>query len=88
MAAVADAAGAAGKFVDFLRTPEAQRVFGEKGYRPVVEAVLAEFDYPKPANLFTIADLGGWAEISERFFDREAGLMAEIERGLGVPTDG
>jgi sulfate/thiosulfate-binding protein len=88
VAAVAETSAAAGRFVDFLRTPEAQRIFGEKGYRPVVETVLAEFDYPKPANLFTIADLGGWAEISERFFDRESGLMTEIERGLGVSTDG
>ena len=28
-------AGEAQAFVDFLRTPEAQRIFGEKGYRPV-----------------------------------------------------
>ena len=35
-------------FIDFLRTPEAQRIFGEKGYRPIVPEVLAEFDYPDP----------------------------------------
>ncbi len=74
-------------FVDFLRTPEAQRVFGEKGYRPIVPEVLAEFDYPEPPNLFTIADLGGWAEVRTTFFDRENGIMAEINRQLGVPTD-
>lgn len=74
-------------FVDFLRSSEAQRIFGEKGYRPVVEDVLAEFDYPTPPNLFTIADLGGWADVRERFFDRENGIVAGINEELGVPTE-
>src|SRR5215218_851136 len=65
-------------FIDFLRTPEAQRIFGEKGYRPILPEVLAEFDYPAPANLFTIADHGGWAEVTSTFFDAENGLVAQI----------
>jgi sulfate transport system substrate-binding protein len=87
VAALSDAGPAAQALVDFLRTPEAQRVFGEKGYRPVVKDVLGEFDYPEPPGLFTIADVGGWSEVSKTFFDREAGIMAEINRNLGVPTD-
>jgi sulfate/thiosulfate-binding protein len=78
---------AAQAFVDYLRTPEAQRVFGEHGYRPVVDEVLAEFDYPEPSGLFTIADLGGWADVRERFFDREESIFLDIENELGVPTD-
>ena len=74
-------------FVDFLLTPQAQKLFGEKGYRPVVKGVLAEFDFPTPPNLFTIDDLGGWDAVSDEFFDREEGIMAEIEQDLGVPTD-
>jgi sulfate/thiosulfate-binding protein len=74
-------------FVEFLRSPAAQRIFGRHGYRPVVEPVLGEFDFPKPTGLFTIEDVGGWAEVSERFFDRESGIVAEIETELGVPTD-
>jgi sulfate transport system substrate-binding protein len=74
-------------FLDFVRMPEAQRVFGEKGYRPIVPEILAEFDYPQPPGLFTAADLGGWPEIVERFFDRESGVFAEIEQELGVPTE-
>ena len=80
-------AQAAQAFIDFLRTPEAQTVFGEKGYRPVVEDVLAEFDYPEPPGLFTIADLGGWADVRTRFFDREESIFLDIENELGVPTD-
>jgi sulfate/thiosulfate-binding protein len=74
-------------FVDFLLTPEAQKIFGAKGYRPVDESVASEFDFPTPANLFTIDDLGGWDTVSDSFFDREKGIMAEIEQGLGVPTE-
>ncbi len=76
---------AAQAFVDYLRSPEAQRVFGEKGYRPVVDEVLAEFDYPEPPGLFTIADLGGWADVRTRFFDREESIFLDIESELGVP---
>jgi sulfate transport system substrate-binding protein len=70
-------------FVDFVRGEEAQRAFGDAGYRPVREEVLAEFDYPVPPSLFTIADLGGWPDVQARFFDVESGVMAEIQRELG-----
>ena len=68
----------AAEFITFLRTPEAQRVFGEKGYRPILPEVLAEFDYPEPSGLFTIADLGGWPEANPKLFDPDTGLVAEI----------
>jgi ABC-type sulfate transport system substrate-binding protein len=45
--------------------------------------VLAEFDYPAPPQLFTIADLGGWGPVREEFFDVEGGIMADIQRDLG-----
>src|SRR5918999_56898 len=79
---------AAQAFVDYLRSPDAQRIFGEKGYRPVVEDVFAEFDYPEPDGLFPIDDVGGWDEVNTRFFDREESIFADIENELGVPTDG
>jgi sulfate/thiosulfate transport system substrate-binding protein len=87
VAVTTDAPPAAQAFVDFLRTPEAQRIFGEKGYRPVDEKVLAEFDYPQPASLFTIEDIGGWSEVMAKFFDRENGIVAKIEADLGVSTE-
>jgi sulfate transport system substrate-binding protein len=73
-------------FVDFLHSPEAQRIFGETGYRPVVQEVLGEFDYPTPSNLFTIDDLGGWDQVTKEFFDQENGVMAQINRELGEST--
>jgi sulfate/thiosulfate-binding protein len=75
-------------FIDFLRGDEAQKIFGENGYRPVNEDVAAQFDFPDPSGLFTIADLGGWPDIRSEFFDRESGIFADIETELGVPTDG
>jgi sulfate/thiosulfate transport system substrate-binding protein len=81
--AVVGESEAAQAFVDYVRSPGAQRAFGKAGYRPVLDDVLAEFDYPKPPRLFTIADLGGWGPVRERFFDVEDGIMAGIQRELG-----
>jgi sulfate transport system substrate-binding protein len=69
-------------FIDFLRTPEAQRVFGEKGYRSILPEVLAEFTdiFPTPEALFTIADLGGWDEVTTRFFDPDNGIVAQVQQ--------
>jgi sulfate/thiosulfate-binding protein len=88
VAATKDASEAGKRFADFLLTDEAQKVFGDEGYRPVSKAVLDTFDFPTPASLFTIADLGGWKNVQEEFFDRESGYMAEVQRELGQPTDG
>ena len=74
-------------FVDFLQGPEAQKIFGEKGYRPVDEDILGQFDYPQPSGLFTIKDVGGWDEVMTKFFDRDTGLVAKIEADLGVSTE-
>jgi sulfate/thiosulfate transport system substrate-binding protein len=87
VAVTTDAPDAAKAFVEYLRTPDAQRVFGKEGYRPVDEAVAKEFDFPTPPKLFTIDDVGGWDEVQERFFDLDTGIFAEIQRELGQPTD-
>lgn len=78
-----DAPDSARAFVEFLYTPDAQRVFGRHGYRPVLGEVLEEFDYVEPARLFTIADLGGWATARPRFFDPGSGLVAGLFAALG-----
>jgi len=78
-----DALEPAKAFVDFLYTPEAQAVFGRHGFRPEVEEVLAQFDFVQPANLFTIEDMGGWADVRPTFFDPETGIVAGIFQTLG-----
>jgi sulfate/thiosulfate-binding protein len=81
-----DALEPAKAFVEFLYTPEVQTIFGEHGYRPEVEEVLAQFQFQQPADLFTIEDLGGWPEARPRFFDPEIGVVAEIFGELGRET--
>jgi len=79
---------AAQAFLDYLFTPEAQKIWAENGYRPSDPEVLKEYedDFPTPPGLFTIEDLGGWADVTTEFFDPENGSVAAIEQDLGVPT--
>jgi sulfate/thiosulfate transport system substrate-binding protein len=44
----------------YLRGPEAQKVFAEKGYRSVREDLVDAGRYPTPSGLFTIDEVGGW----------------------------
>jgi sulfate transport system substrate-binding protein len=71
-------------FLDFLYSPAAQSIFVANGYRPVVQGLPTNF--PTPSGLFTITDLGGWTQVSKDFFDPQSGIMADIERKLGVST--
>jgi sulfate/thiosulfate transport system substrate-binding protein len=87
IAVTTDGGPTAEAFVDFARSEEAQKVFGEKGYRSIRDDLVDEKTYPTPSSLFTIAKLGGWPDVQERFFDRESGLMADIQREVGAPLD-
>lgn len=71
-------------FLDYVRGPEAQKIFAENGYRPVIDGIDGGFDFPTPPGLFTIADFGGWSEVTKRFFDPKEGIMAEVEQHIGV----
>jgi sulfate/thiosulfate-binding protein len=73
-------------FVDFLYTPEAQKIFVEKGYRPVVEGVAGAGDFPTPPALFGIDKLGGWDKVNDEFFDPQEGTIAEIFQSQGKST--
>ena len=74
-------------FVKFLHTEEAQKIFAEKGYRPTIKSLVDKKQFPTPKQLFTIEKFGGWDAVMEKFFDKDNGVVAEIEKGLGVPTD-
>ena len=88
LAVTEDAASsaAAKAFYDFLYTPEAQEIFVSKGYRPVVEGVPGADQFPTPASLFTIADLGGWSQVNDAFFAPDGSVMSTIEQNLGIST--
>jgi sulfate/thiosulfate transport system substrate-binding protein len=87
VAVTTDAPQSATDFVKFLYSDDAQKIFGEKGYRPVVKSVADQFDYKTPTTLFTIQDFGGWGTVKDEFFDPENGIVAKIEMSLGVSTD-
>jgi sulfate/thiosulfate transport system substrate-binding protein len=86
LAITKDAKPAAQKFVDWLHTDAAQKIFAERGYRPVVPSLVDKSKFPTPAGLFTIGDVGGWDQVMTKFFDPSNGTVAKIEQGLGVST--
>jgi sulfate transport system substrate-binding protein len=73
-------------FVDFLYTPEAQKIFVGKGYRPVVDGTPGADKFPTPAKLFQIDKFGGWGDVNDTFFDPEKGVIAEIFKSQGKST--
>jgi sulfate transport system substrate-binding protein len=73
-------------FLDFLFTPTAQKIFADAGYRPTTAGVKGSITFKTPAQLFTIADLGGWTTVNKRFFDPQTGVLVDVERQLGVST--
>jgi sulfate transport system substrate-binding protein len=80
----------ANQFLRFLRTPAAQQIFADNGYRPVVKSVLEKNrkKFPVRPGQFTIDQLGlgGWNKVQTRFFDPDKGIMARIERRVGGVT--
>jgi sulfate/thiosulfate transport system substrate-binding protein len=79
---------AARAFVDFLHTPEAQKIFASRGYRPVQKSLVDEQRFPTPSDLFEIGKLGGWSEVNDELFDPENGKIAEVFRDQGRSTAG
>ena len=81
---------AANAFLRFLRTPPAQQVFADNGYRPVVKSVLEKNrkKFPVRPGEFTIDQLGlgGWEKVQRRFFDPKSSVMARIQRQVGGST--
>jgi sulfate/thiosulfate transport system substrate-binding protein len=73
-------------FISFLRSKQGQEIFQSKGYRPVDESLVDKSKFPTPAELFTIDKLGGWSSVNDKFFDPDNGVVAKIEKSLGVST--
>jgi len=77
-------------FLRYLKSPPGQTILGTDGYRPVNKQVFAQFakKFPKRPGETTVNDklLGGWRAVDKKWFDPSSGIMARIERGLGVST--
>src|SRR6266566_1042521 len=65
-------------FLKYLRTLDAQKIFAQNGYRPVVPAAARGFNFPTRPQLFTIKYVGGWAKVEKKFFDPKTGIMARV----------
>jgi sulfate/thiosulfate transport system substrate-binding protein len=87
IAVTTDAPAAAQDFVDYLRTDAAQKVFAEKGYRSIKDELIDEERYPTPKQLFEISEYGGWEQVMKDWFDRDGGIMADIQRQVGAPVE-
>jgi sulfate transport system substrate-binding protein len=78
------------QFIRFLKTPAAQQVFADRGFRPIVKSVFEanKKKFPARPGLFTIDQLGlgGWDKVQKDFFDPDKGIMATIERQVGGVT--
>ena len=61
---------AANKFIRFTKSPQAQRIFAQYGFRPLVPSVYKEFvkQYPRRPGMFKIDDkyLGGWNAVERQ----------------------
>src|SRR3954452_803923 len=86
IAVTKDSSDKAAAFVKYLYTPEAQGIFASKGYRPVVKGAPGADKFPQPKTQFTIQKFGGWATVTDKFFDPDKGIVAGIEKDLGVST--
>ncbi|HEY7207798.1 MAG TPA: sulfate ABC transporter substrate-binding protein [Gaiellaceae bacterium] len=79
---------AAQAFTRWLYTPQAQTIWAQNGFRPVVPSVAKKFKakFPPRPQLFKIGYVGGWTKVTKQFFDPSTGIVAKIEQGLGVST--
>jgi sulfate/thiosulfate transport system substrate-binding protein len=65
---------------NYLFTKEGQKIWAQAGFRPVDPSVAQDFatDFPTPAKLWTIADLGGWSAVDPALFDKDNGSITKI----------
>jgi sulfate transport system substrate-binding protein len=82
---------ATNKFLQFLRSPTAQNLFVQYGFRPVnpqvANSAAAKKEFPTRPGIFKITDkyIGGWQAADAKWFD-SGGLMTQIEEKVGGPT--
>jgi len=82
----------ANQFIRFVKSPPAQDLFAQNGFRPVDKKVAAKYadKFPARPGLFRIDDkyIGGWRNADKVWFDPNKGRMTKIEQAAGGPTSG
>lgn len=86
-AVTTNASQAAKDFLTYAESPAGQQIFASKGWRPALSGVNPgtvegatdpSNPFPQPAKLDTIADLGGWSVVNDKFFG-DNGIVTKIE---------
>ena len=81
------------KFLAYVESDAGQKVFASHGFRPLSSSVQPgevkgandpAQPFPAVKKLVTIADLGGWAAVSTKFFDEDNGIVTKIQDASGV----
>jgi sulfate transport system substrate-binding protein len=87
-----DASPKAKKFLTYLTGKEAQTVYEQNGFRPLVKGITDPVKgandesnpFPQPAKLLTIdKDFGGWDSANTKFFDEDKGIVTAIQKETG-----
>jgi sulfate transport system substrate-binding protein len=82
----------ANRFIRFVKSPTAQDLFGQYGFRPVDRKVAAKYadKFPARPGIFKVDDgyIGGWRNADKVWFDPNKGRMTQIEQAVGGPTSG
>ncbi len=82
-----NASQAAKDFLTYAESAAGQQVIASKGWRPALSGVSSgsvqgatdpSNPFPQPKDLTTIADLGGWTVVNDKFFGDE-GIVTKIE---------
>jgi sulfate transport system substrate-binding protein len=82
----------ANQFIRFMKSPTAQQLFAQYGFRPVNPQVAAaasvKKEFPARPGIFKVDDkyIGGWRNADKVWFDATNGRMVKIEQGIGGPT--
>jgi sulfate/thiosulfate transport system substrate-binding protein len=81
------ASSAAKKFLAYVESEKGQQIFVSKGFRPVLSGVKIgtvkgandpSNPFPKVKQLTTVAQLGGWSVVNDKFFG-DNGIVTKIE---------
>ncbi len=79
-------------FLSFALSTQGQQLFAASGFRPALAGVTPgtvkgandpSHPFPTVAKLVTIASLGGWTAVNDKYFDPTNGIVTKIEGGSG-----
>lgn len=83
-------------WLDFVISPEGQKIYASKGFRPLSSTKGVDVGevngannpadpFPAVSTLWTVGgDLGGWPAINETFFNQDTGIITKLQHDAGL----